>query len=245
MFKLALVAGHYLETPGKRCLKSIDPNETKEWVLNSRICDKIESLLAQYDGIEILRIDDRTGQKNIPLIDRTNAANKFDADFYLSIHHNAGINGGSGGGIVAYVYLQVDDVTKAWQKELYDAAVAQTGLKGNRSVPLASADLHECRETKMPAVLMEMGFMDSTTDTPIILTDDYAAKSADALVSVIVKRAGLTKKPDNNSDNDSGNSNTDSSDKLYYVQAGAFKSKENAEKLKQDLNNNGFDAIIK
>ena len=131
-------------------------------------------------------------------------------DFYLSIHHNAGINGGSGGGIVAYVYTKVDDVTKAWQKELYDAAAAQTGLKGNRSVPLASADLHECRETKMPAVLMEMGFMDSTTDTPIILTDDYATKSADALVSVIVRRAGLTKKPDNNG----GDNNT--GDKLYY-----------------------------
>ena len=86
---------------------------------------------------------------------------------------------------------------------------------------------------------MEMGFMDSTTDTPIILTDDYAAKSADALVSVIVKRAGLTKKPDNNG----GDNNT--SDKLYYVQAGAFKNKENAEKLKEELNKEGFDAIIK
>ena len=239
MFKLALVAGHYLNTPGKRCLKSIDPNETKEWVLNSRICDKIEALLAQYDGIEVLRIDDRTGQKDIPLIDRTNAANNFDADFYLSIHHNAGINGGSGGGIVAYVYTKVDDITKAWQKELYEAAVAQTGLNGNRSVPLASADLHECRETKMPAVLMDMGFMDSLVDTPIILTDDYATKSANALVSVIVKRAGLTKKPDNT---DNGG---DSTDKLYYVQAGAFKNKENAEKLKEELINGGFDAIIK
>lgn len=239
MFKLALVAGHYLGTPGKRCLKSIDSNETKEWVLNSRICDKIEALLAQYDGIEVLRIDDKSGQKDIPLIDRTNAANNFDADFYLSIHHNAGINGGSGGGIVAYVYPQVDAETKAWQKELYDAAVAETGLKGNRSVPLASADLHECRETKMPAVLMEMGFMDSLVDTPIILTDDYATKSANALVSVIVKRAGLTKKPNNN---DNGGDNTD---KLYYVQAGAFKNKENAEQLKQKLINGGFDAIIK
>ena len=239
MFKLALVAGHYLGTPGKRCLKSIDSNETKEWVLNSRICDKIEALLAQYDGIEVLRIDDKSGQKDIPLIDRTNAANNFDADFYLSIHHNAGINGGSGGGIVAYVYPQVDAETKAWQKELYDAAVAETGLKGNRSVPLASSDLHECRETKMPAVLMEMGFMDSLVDTPIILTDDYATKSANALVSVIVKHAGLSKKPNNN---DNGG---DSTDKLYYVQAGAFKNKEHAEQLKQKLINGGFDAIIK
>ena len=29
-FILALDAGHYLATPGKRCLKSLDPGETRE-----------------------------------------------------------------------------------------------------------------------------------------------------------------------------------------------------------------------
>ena len=45
MLKIALTAGHYLETAGKRCLKSLDKNETREWVLNDRICDKIEAKL--------------------------------------------------------------------------------------------------------------------------------------------------------------------------------------------------------
>ena len=49
----------------------------------------------------------------------------------------------------------------------------------------------------------------------------------------------MTKKPDNNG----GDNNT--GDKLYYVQAGAFKDKNNAEKLKEKLNKEGFDAIIK
>jgi hypothetical protein len=35
--------------------------------------------------------------------------------------------------------------------------------------------------------------MDSTTDVPIILTDEYAQKCADAIVEVIVARAGLVK----------------------------------------------------
>ena len=39
MFKIALNAGHYLNTAGKRCLKKLDKNETREWVLNNRICD--------------------------------------------------------------------------------------------------------------------------------------------------------------------------------------------------------------
>lgn len=194
MFKIALTAGHYKYTPGKRCLKALDPNETREWMLNDRICDKIESKLKSYDGYELLRTDDTTGEKDVSLTDRTSAANKFKADFYLSIHHNAGINGGSGGGVVAYIYTKASAKSKEWQKELYDAIIKYTGLKGNRSNPMPTANLHEVRETTMPAVLLECGFMDSKTDVPIILTYDYADKVATACVEVIVAKGGLKKK---------------------------------------------------
>lgn len=197
-FKIALTAGHYLGTPGKRCLKSLDPNETREWVLNNRIADKVEKLLKEYTGYKLIRTDDTTGKKDISLDERTDAANKFGADFYLSIHHNAGIGGGSGGGIVSIVYTGVTDYdTLSWQKELYNALVSSTGLKGNRSTPLAKMDLHEVRETNMPAVLLELGFMDSKTDVPVILTEAYADKCAKAIVAVIAKRGGLKKKAGN------------------------------------------------
>ena len=129
MFKLALDAGHGINTAGKRCDKRIDPNQTREWTLNSRICDKIGALLKNYEGYELLRVDDTTGKNDVPLETRTANANKFNADFYLSIHHNAGINGGTGGGVVAYVYPNVGTDTTSWQKELYDAIIKETGLK--------------------------------------------------------------------------------------------------------------------
>jgi hypothetical protein len=47
----------------------------------------------------------------------------------------------------------------------------------------------------MPAVLLELGFMDSKTDVPVILTEDYADKCATAIVEVVVKRGNLKKKP--------------------------------------------------
>ena len=194
MFKLVLDAGHWINEPGKRCLKSIDPNETREWYLNDRICDKIEKKLADYEGYSLIRVDDTTGKTDVALDTRTTKANNFNADFYLSMHHNAGINGGSGGGVAAYVYTKVDDNTKDWQKKLYDAIIKKTGLKGNRATPLATANFHVLRKTKMAAVLLECGFMDSTVDTPIILTDDFAEKVADACVEVIVAKGGLTKK---------------------------------------------------
>lgn len=187
MFKLALNAGHAYTTPGKRCLKSIDEKETAEYALNKRICDKIEEILKGYKDISVLRIDDGT---EIPLSKRTSAANSFGADFYLSIHHNAGINGGSGGGIEAYTYLKVDEKTRSWQSQLYAALIASTGLIGNRSRPLRTADFHEVRETRMPAVLLECGFMDSTADTPIILSDSFAEAAARAIAGVIAERSG-------------------------------------------------------
>ena len=197
MFKLALTAGHYLHTPGKRCLKSIDSNETREWWLNDRIADRIEYLLSEYEGIEILRTDDASGQTDVSLLTRTTKANNFKADFYLSIHHNAGVSGGSGGGIQAYVYPNVDNITLSWQKELYDELINLTGLKGNRADGMPKSNLHEVRETSMPAVLLELGFMDSTTDVPIILTQDYAYRCAQACVNVIVRKSGIQKKTKN------------------------------------------------
>lgn len=193
-FKLALGAGHRLDTPGKRCLKSLDPAETREWVLNDRICDKVEALLADYDGIEVLRVDDTQGVENITVAQRNAAANRFGADFALAVHHNAGINGGTGGGIVAYVCHGVGTDTTDWQKALYTALIAHTGLKGNRANPLAVADYQMLTGTNMPAVLLELGFMDSSTDVPVILTEEYAAQCAQAIVEVIVERAGLTQK---------------------------------------------------
>lgn len=194
MFKIALNAGHGLYTAGKRCLKSIDPKETREWKLNSRICNKVEAILSDYEGYELIRLDDPTGKVNVTLKKRTDLANGWGAHIYISIHHNAGIKGGKGGGIVAYTCKNADEATKEWQSALYSALVKATGLRGNRSTPLATANFHECTESNMPAVLLELGFMDSVTDTPIILTEEYADRCAAAISEVLISRCGLEKK---------------------------------------------------
>lgn len=193
MFKLAISAGHWLGN-AKGCPKSLDPKQTREWTLNDRIADKLEKLLSEYDGIEVLRLDDTTGKRCVENSARATAANNWKADFYLAIHHNGGINGGKGGGIVAYAYKYASAESYEWQTELYNATVKATGLKGNRANPKPRANLYETREPKMPAVLMECGFMDSATDCPIILTEDFADKMAKAFCDVIVKRSGAKKK---------------------------------------------------
>lgn len=232
MFKIALGAGHGIHTAGKRCMKALDPNETREWWLNDRIADYVESNLKDYEGYSLIRLDDSDdGEENPALADRVSRANTWGADFYLSIHHNAGMNGGKGGGIVAYSYPRAGKETTAWRDELYDALIAQTGLKGNRSQGKAEGDYYVLRKSAMPAVLLELGFMDSKTDVPIILTDDYAKKCAKAITEVIVKRAKLTKK-------------AAPAGTIYRVQMGAFANKNNAEKLAADLKAKGYQVYI-
>lgn len=188
---IAIDAGHGFNTAGKRCLKKIDPNQTREWYLNDRIADMVQVQLEAYE-CSVLRVDDTTGTKDISLSTRVNAANNAKVDFYVSIHHNAGINGGSGGGTVVFYYN--DAVMQAKAQRLYNAVVARTGLAGNRSSKVAIGDYQVIRATRMPALLLENGFMDSTHDTPIILTAAHAAKTAQGIVDFLVAELKLTKK---------------------------------------------------
>ena len=83
----------------------------------------------------------------------------------------------------------------------------------------------------MPAVLLELGFMDSSVDAPIILTDTFADQCAAAIVHVIAQRAKLPRKVEPTP--------------LYRVQVGAFNQRQNAEALLKKLKEAGYsDAFI-
>ena len=190
---IALDAGHYNDTPGKRCLKRIDPNETRERFLNARMAEHVEELLKAYD-CEVMRCDDRTGKTDPSLSERAARANRAGAGAFISIHHNAGINGGKGGGICVYAAENASKTSLTLQRAVYDETVKRTGLKGNRATPLPVANFTVIYKAHMPAVLGEFGFMDSTVDTPIILTDDFSVKCAQGIVAALVKTFGIKKK---------------------------------------------------
>ena len=193
MFKLAYGAGHNLYTPGRRVPKSLDDSETKEWVLNDRVARYFTEAAGQYEDVELLRVDDPKGQREVDLYARCRKANEWGADFFLAIHHNGGIKLGKGGGIEAYSYLGSTEGA-AYRDAIYDACIAAGGLKGNRANPKQAENFQVLRQTNAPAVLVEYGFMDSTTDAPVILTDSYARLVAYATMEGIAKVASLKKK---------------------------------------------------
>lgn len=190
---LALDAGHGIHTSGRRISKEFDPEQHREWWLNDRVARYVQQRAAQYDGFQVLRVDDVTGEKDILLAERCLRANEAGADFFLSIHHNGGIGGGSGGGLVAYSYPNSAKGAE-WRDALYDAVLAAGKLRGNRASPKTTANFAVLRQTNMPAVLIEHGFMDSSTDAPVILKESYAKACGYAEADCIAKRFGLSLK---------------------------------------------------
>ena len=190
--KIAIDAGHGRYTPGKRCLNAIDPLETREWTLNSRIAEKVIAHLERC-GAEVLRTDDATGQTDVSLSARSGRINQWGADYSVSIHHDSGAGGTSAGGTTVFVYSGPhSSKSDALQRAVYEGIIAACGKFGNRATPCNSANFHMVREPNCPAILVECGFMDSSIDTPMILTEAFAEKCALGIARGICQTAGLS-----------------------------------------------------
>lgn len=225
MFKIAYCAGHHLANP-KGIPAYLGLGDVREWTLNDRVARFFAEAAKEYD-VELLRTDDPTGVNFIDIPDRVAEANRWGADVYIDMHHNGGIGGGTGGGAVAFSYPGSKAGAK-YRDAIYNALMEAGGIRGDRSSGRIERNFQTLRLTKMPAVLMEYGFMDSRTDAPIILTEEHAKLAAYATMEGIARVAGLAKKEKT----------------VYRVQVGAFTSRDNAEEMKKKLESAGFSAFI-
>jgi len=190
MLKIAYCAGHYLGTAGKRLPEKLDPAQTREWELNSRVADYFALAASRYEGVELLRTDDPLGKTFIDIPERVAQANVWDADLYIDMHHNAAGRIFNGGGVEAYSYPGSAE-GKKYRDAIYEAVVEAGGLRGTRSNPLQEKRYDTLVMTKMPAVLVEYGFMDSTVDAPVILSEEYAKDVAYATMDAVAKLQNL------------------------------------------------------
>ncbi len=186
---VAIDAGHGKYTAGKRCMKALDPNETREWVLNSRIAAKVCARL-EAAGVHAIRVDDITGETDVALSERTAKANAAGCALYVSIHHDSGVYGGTGGGVTVFSHPKSSAKAVTLRDAVYEHVIETGGLRGNRANPKTTADFYVLRKTSMPAVLIECGFMDSRTDVPVILTDAYAENAARGIAEGVCEVLG-------------------------------------------------------
>lgn len=176
MVKIVIDAGHGLNTPGKR-----SPDDEREWSFNNKVAKYAIAKLKTYKDVEILRVDDPTGKTDVPLKTRTSLANKWKADVYASIHHNALANKwGNHSGIETYTM----DNPKANPKSIEIAGAIHPRIvmaMGISDRGMKRANFHVLRESAMPAILTEGGFMDSTVDIIKLRDNQYLKAQGEAI----------------------------------------------------------------
>lgn len=185
---IAIDAGHagFGVTPGKR-----SPAGEYEWDFNNKVVLSVIEHLNKYKSVKIIRLDDPTGKRDVPLNERTNKANKANADILVSVHHNANTGSwGSWTGTETYHYPGSKNGQRL-AKLIHPKILKAYGL---RDRGIKTANFHVLRESKMPSVLIEGGFMDSTIDIKKLRDDKILKNAGQAIAEGIAEYFNLTKK---------------------------------------------------
>ncbi|MBB6443591.1 N-acetylmuramoyl-L-alanine amidase family protein [Bacillus benzoevorans] len=169
MFKLYLDPGHGGSDPGAV------GNGLQEKDVTLAISLRLKDMLMNEYNNVLVKMS-RTGDTYPTLTERTNEANNWGADYYLSIH----INAGGGTGFESYVDTGVDSVTVNYQNIIHTEIGKVIGIidRGKKQ-----ARYHVIHASRMPALLTENGFIDTAAD---------AAKMKDAKWIDAVARAHVT-----------------------------------------------------
>lgn len=187
--KIAIDAGHGIHTPGKRT-----PDGEHEWSFNNKVVGAVIDELNTYLNVEVLRTDDPTGRIDVPLSTRTNKANAFKADALVSVHHNA-LKGsyGTWTGSETFIMSPSSENPKslALAKSVHPYVVQAMGLQDRG---IKSANFYVLRETNMPAILTEAGYMDSSIDVKVMRDDNVLKAQGKGIAKGLAKHFHLSKK---------------------------------------------------
>jgi len=224
----------YIDLGHEGDLVGMDPgavgNGLKESNVVLEIGKYIKDMFADYENVEIKF--SRLGNKKFSLSQRTNEANAWGADLYLSIH----INAGGGIGFESYIYPGVGSKTQAFQNAVHAKIMGKKVFTRDRGKK--RANFHVLRETKMAAMLTECGFIDNKTDAAILKNRSKLILIAAGHVEGAAEFLGLKKKP-------VSKPAPKPNGKMHYVQIGAFSDYANAEKLAAEAKKKGLNVFIK
>lgn len=169
---IILDAGHGPDTPGKRS----PDGSLREFHFNKNVAQLAKEILVSR-GMKVLISHD--GTKDVPLKERTALANKVNATLFVSIHANAfGSQWNEAQGIETYIYPSAGVKTRTLGKLLHESLLHATHRKDRG---LKTADFAVLRETKMPAVLVECGFMTNREEAALLLDNAYRLQCAHAI----------------------------------------------------------------
>lgn len=232
---IAVDDGHGTNTSGKRTPAGYKENEFNHYTK--------EFLIDELKRNNFKIVDCSPSRSDNSLEDRVKRERNGKADIFISIHFNAmgskwqdkasgietyyhGVGGVKGNGykLAKLVHAELLKGTK-----LKDRGVKSDGVLYNNG-------LYVLRETKSPAILVECGFMDNKKEAELMKSTSYRKECSQEIAKGICKYFGVAYKE---------KKKEEKKEIKYIVQAGAFTSKDEADKLIKELKAKGFDALVK
>ena len=288
-YRIALDAGHGGSDPGAVYKGRQEKDDTLDLTL------AVGDILKK-NGIDVYYT--RTTDEYETPFKKATDANNSGADLFVSIHRNSSENPNQYSGVETLVYSDTGlkaEVARNINNQLEDAGFKNLGVDERKNLVVL-------KRTKMPAVLVEVGFINNDKDN--YLFDEEFDSIAQAIADGISGRPGNTTSNksnhtdnNNNSNNNSNNNNSSNSqmnnsgrtasapidstamvnsippdnevfsvpvsssnimpqcpcdnndydtenEALYRVQVGAYRNKDNADRMLNSLIMDGFPAFI-
>lgn len=155
--KIFVDAGHGGTDPGAL------GNGVVEQAVNLNVARELARLLRQ-GGYEVMeyrttRNENVLPNKNADLRNRAAMANQWGADYFISIHTNSSLNP-TANGFEAYVY-RLNSRAEELAQSIVNSVVSRLGSKDNG---VRQANFAVLRRTRMPATLLELGYLSNPTE---------------------------------------------------------------------------------
>ena len=213
-YKIVLDAGHGGSDPGAVYKGRLEKDDTLKLTLTV-------GKILEDNGVDVVYT--RTEDIYQTPFEKAAIANKSGADYFISFHRNSSPEDNQYQGVEVLVY------DKSGLK--YDMAqniLGALGELGFREIGVRERPgLVVLRRTKMPALLIETGFLNSDSDNA--LHDEKFNEIAEAIAGAIL--GTLTQET--------------IEDPLYYrLQTGAFQNRENADRMLYQLTDQGYPSYI-
>lgn len=213
--KIVLIdAGHGGQEPGAIYNGRREKDDTL------RLALAVGRILSQ-NGVDVRYT--RTDDTYLTPLERAAMANRDEVDYFVSIHRNAMPIPGSASGIQSLVYENKGIprmLAENINRNLVQAGFADLGI-------IERPGLVVLRRTRMPAVLVEAGFIDNEKD------NEFFDQNFPAIAQAIADGILMTIRQQE-----------ETTPKYYQVQTGAFTQRDAAERELNRLTRQGFPAFL-
>lgn len=234
---------------------------------NLSLATKVGELLSQQ-GVSVIYT--RTADVYQTPFEKAQIANQADADFFISFHRNSSEEPNQYSGVETLVYDPSG--IKQTMAENINGALSKLGFR-NLGVK-ARPGLVVLRRTKMPALLIETGFLNNTKDNALydekqseiaraiadavlgtldletITKTDQSAAEADPVIKpdsvpeAAARREPLRPSAPSCPEPPDQEDSSDTPETFYRVQTGLFRIRQNADRMLYDLLDQGYPAFL-